>query len=271
MASLILCVSCFFLFVGVVRLPPFHGLVDLPFDVEHELGFAFLSIFCVLDSAYHRGSKESLVFFVLVYVIVAMAEILAPVFVFGAEYDFITSSLGPKLFSNMPIFVPVAWYVSSYPAFVVSETLFSRNIYAIIAAAAVLTTSTNVCSDPILSSVGSIAWKHNNVRKPDWVWRVEGADLLLFEGVPVRNFLGWFVVSLLYFSVFGMLSYRHAQSQSPPSVIAIVLSFCIGAFYVVHPIHPWSVRFVAFSFQCVPALAAIWKISIDSKRVKTNS
>jgi uncharacterized membrane protein len=87
-----------------------------------------------------------------------------------------TGTLAPSLF-GVPLAIACAWMVLF--AFV---RQFTRNVWL----AATLLTATDLLIDPLAS--GALGF---------WRWSVPG----LYFGVPISNFAGWFLVSLLMFAL----------------------------------------------------------------------
>lgn len=84
---------------------------------QHELTVFLLFSFVFLHSSLEWGFWNGSLFLALVYAVVAVAEGLFSDLVFGAKYEFTAHcTLGPPLLLGRPLFLPVAWYVSSYPA-----------------------------------------------------------------------------------------------------------------------------------------------------------
>ena len=99
-----------------------------------------------------------------------------------------TGTLAPSLF-GVPLAIACAWMVLF--AFVRQLT---RNIWI----AAALLTATDLLIDPLASGVLGF-----------WKWSVPGP----YFGVPLSNFAGWFVVSLLMFAINRRVVERSVSQQ----------------------------------------------------------
>jgi uncharacterized membrane protein len=97
--------------------------------------------------------------------------------------------------------------------------------------AVMLTTASNIVSDPVMSSIGSFGWLNQAASKPEWIWRVAQGDSL-FEGVPISNFVGWAVVSLFFFGAAIVVIPNFLRKQNDP-IAALMVSFCTAVFYLV--------------------------------------
>jgi uncharacterized membrane protein len=107
---------------------------------------------------------------------------------FGA-YTY-TGTLGPELFA-VPIVVPLAWTMMAWPALVVGRTV-GRSGPAVVAVGAVALAAWDVFLDPQMVAAGH------------WRWLEPGPSLPLVPGVPLTNYGGWLLVSVL---IVGALHY----------------------------------------------------------------
>lgn len=200
---------------------------------QHSLVVFCMCCFCLTHSVVEWGRGPAVLFFLIVYVTVAVAEGFSADFVFGAPYHFTRDcSLGPHVLFGRPLFLPVAWYVCSYPAWWVATRLIgSRSVWFAVAVASLLTMFSDVIADPVLSTGGSASWIDSSLRKPEWIWHVS-ASQPQFEGVPISNFLGWLLVSSVYFGVFALCCKTELKRMRDPWSLLLV-NFCISVFYLV--------------------------------------
>ena len=92
-----------------------------------------------------------------------------------------TASLQPQL-HRVPVVIPLAWVMMLAPAWATSQLLFPSShwwIRALVSGAAF--TAWDIYLDPHLTRWGF------------WRWRQKGR----FEGIPISNFLGWFLWSTI--------------------------------------------------------------------------
>jgi uncharacterized membrane protein len=228
-------------------------MVSLPW--QHEASVALLLLFCLTHSAREWGWPRALTLLALVTTLVAVAEGFAAELFFG-DYRFMRQcTLGPHVLFGRPLFVPLAWYCCAYPALCLARVLLSprASFTQVSLLAALLTMANNVVADPLMSRYGS-SWWVTGVPAPEWIWNLAG-ESLVFEGVPVRNFGGWFVVSVAYFGAFFALARPPIRVRHPTSVLAA--SLCIALFYVLHPRHGVATRVSAAMCLLAPVLAGI--------------
>ena len=108
-------------------------------------------------------------------------------------------TLGPAVL-GVPVVIPLAWTMMGYPAFVVGRRIGRSRAAAAVAAAAALATW-DLFLDPQMVDAGH------------WTWRdTVGPELL---GVPVVNYLGWFVVALLMMSVLMRFAEHDVDDRVP--------------------------------------------------------
>ncbi len=114
-----------------------------------------------------------------------------------------TDLLGPKILGLVPLFVPLGWFLMSYPAFIMADwiapTSWSRGkrLLAVAALAALAMTAWDLVMDPARVQTGM------------WVWEVEGA----YFGVPLQNFVGWWATTFIALALFM----RFTRYTPPPT------------------------------------------------------
>lgn len=102
---------------------------------------------------------------------------------------------------GVPVLVPLAWVMMTWPALVVGRLLAagrSRGVRALVAAWALM--AWDVFLDPQMVDAGH------------WTWRFPEPSLPGVEGIPLTNFAGWFLVALLFC---GMLDRVVEDSPRP--------------------------------------------------------
>ena len=103
-----------------------------------------------------------------------------------------SSQLGPKFLGLVPYLIPLAWFMMMYPSFLIARWLIPNGprrwlrglILAAVAAA--IMTSWDLMMDPLMVQGGY------------WTWLVPGP----YFGVPLQNYLGWWLTTFLTFGVF---------------------------------------------------------------------
>lgn len=98
-----------------------------------------------------------------------------------------TGTLGPELL-GVPVVVPLAWAMMAWPALVVARTLAVRGAAVVVVGAAALTTW-DIFLDPQMVAAGH------------WTWFDPTPALPLVPGIPLTNYAGWLLVSVLVMAV----------------------------------------------------------------------
>ncbi len=108
-----------------------------------------------------------------------------------------TDLLGPKFLGLVPLFVPLGWFLMSYPAFVIADWIApiswprGKRIVTVAALAAFAMTAWDLVMDPARVHTGM------------WIWEVDGP----YFGVPLRNFAGWWMTALVALLLFQLLAH----------------------------------------------------------------
>ena len=112
-----------------------------------------------------------------------------------------TGDLGAEVL-GVPVVVPLAWTMMAWPALVVGRTLARRPCRSRWSAASALA-AWDLFLDPQMVDAGHWTWAH-----PD-------PGLPLVPGVPLTNYAGWLVVSVVMVGVLDRLLPRHSGPSGP--------------------------------------------------------
>ena len=91
--------------------------------VPFELMVPIFAVFSLAHCAWLLGWRHALAFFALAAVISLGAELLGTMTgaIFGRYYY--TDELGPKLFGEVPIVIPLAWFLMLYPSWLIANLM----------------------------------------------------------------------------------------------------------------------------------------------------
>jgi uncharacterized membrane protein len=161
--------------------------------VSTLVGFTF----ALLHAGQREGWRRALHLLALVFGVSLLFESVgvATGLVYG-PYHY-TNKLGPLFLGLVPYLIPVAWFMMSYPSFVIADRLIPagwkgwQRILSVAAVGGLAMTAWDLVMDPIMVAGGH------------WVWDVQGA----YFGIPLQNFSGWwltiFTTFALYLWLFG--------------------------------------------------------------------
>jgi putative membrane protein len=130
-------------------------------------------------------------------------------FPFG-QYAY-TGTLGPELL-GVPVVVPLAWVMMAWPALVVARTLAVRGP-AVVAVGAAALTAWDVFLDPQMVAAGH------------WTWFHPTPSLPLVPGVPLTNYLGWLLVSVLVMAVLNRALPKERVPSAPAAALYLWVYF----------------------------------------------
>jgi len=187
------------LFIGIPYHPFFTPLLTL---------LAF--VFALLHGSQNLGWKHTLLLLALTFGVSLLFESVgvATGLVYG-PYHY-TDKLGFKFLGLVPLLIPVAWFMMTYPSYVIAERLVPavKNKWArwllIAALGAVVMTAWDLAMDPMMVAGGH------------WVWEVPG----VYFGVPLQNYWGWWLTTFVTFILFLGLSRIAPVHPSPGSRFA---------------------------------------------------
>lgn len=166
----------------------------------------------LLHAAARYGWRRALLFWVLTTAITLLLEALgvSTGWVYG-PYHY-TERLGPRFLGLVPYIIPAAWFMALYPATVVAERALPLRRpmrtprWALPLLAGMTMTAWDLVMDPMM-----VAHQH-------WVWEVPGA----YFGVPIHNFVGWWVTTVLVVSSFLVLGRPQVPQPHPDDREAVI-------------------------------------------------
>lgn len=177
--------------------------------------------FALLHAGQRLGWKRALAFLGLVFGVSLLFETVgvATGLVYG-PYHY-TDKLGPRFLGLVPYLIPAAWFMMSYPSFVIADRLVpagwkhGARLLAVAALGGLVMTAWDLVMDPVMVAGGH------------WVWDVAGD----YFGIPLQNFWGWwltvFVTFVLFLSIPGRLSRSAAAFDRLALVSYLVTEFGI--------------------------------------------
>ncbi len=189
--------------------------VAVPNQAVTLVGFAF----ALLHAGQREGWKGALGLLALVFGVSLLFESVgvATGWVYG-PYHY-TEKLGPRFLGLVPYLIPVAWFMMSYPSFVIAERLAPegagrwQRVLAVAALGGLAMTAWDVIMDPIMVAGGH------------WVWDVDGA----YFGIPLQNFWGWWLTVFTSYALYLIARGRQAKPREAGFDRLAVLSYLVTA------------------------------------------
>jgi uncharacterized membrane protein len=184
------------------------------FNVSADVffGLAFALLFFTLGQAlYEMGIKKAVLFLLITGTVGFLAEVLGTNsgFPFGRYYY--TNFLGSK-FLGVPVVVPLVWFVIAY----LSYSIVAGNVPG---SQPNSTGSSLFAKTVLLTALGAVAWDF--MIDPMfssygyWVWTGQFLPLPELDGIPLTNFVGWFVlVALMIALCLWIISPSRNESRS---------------------------------------------------------
>ncbi len=164
--------------VGVLSLEAAAVAVQLVTGVPVPAVTVIAAAFVVACMFRIHGLWGTMAFAVLVFAIPYGSEFLGVLT--GVPYGTYTYSglVGPRLFGLVPIFIFIAWVHIGYLSIATTTLAYGRSSLWLAPLDGLLATAWDAMVDPLA------------VRAGFWAWQGSGA----FYGIPLTNFLGWFLV-----------------------------------------------------------------------------
>ncbi|OAN42500.1 carotenoid biosynthesis protein [Mycolicibacterium iranicum] len=122
-----------------------------------------------------------------------------------------TGTLGPEVL-GVPLVVPLAWVMMAWPALVVARTLAQRGTAVVLIGAFALT-AWDVFLDPQMVAAGH------------WFWFDPDPGLPLIPGVPLTNYAGWLLVSVVVLGLLNVTLRRGDEPSGPAATLYLWVYF----------------------------------------------
>ncbi len=166
--------------------------------------------FALIHAGQREGWRGALLLLALVFGVSLLFESVgvATGWVYG-PYHY-TAKLGPKFLGLVPYIIPVAWFMMSYPSFVIAEWLVTlgggrsttprwQRVLVTAAVGGLVMTAWDVIMDPIMVASGH------------WVWDTDGA----YFGIPLQNFWGWWLTVFVTYGLYLLVRPKTVAAPDP--------------------------------------------------------
>ena len=249
-----------------------YALLNTYFVLTPVLGdaprLAFLLVpllmggFSLSHAVYMLGHRHALIFLALTALISLAFEAVGVAT--GAVYGpyHYADLPGPRLF-DVPLAVPVAWFMVIYPGYALANTLADGcvvskprpglgRLLGLTALSALVMTAWDLVLDPQMVEAGQ------------WVWHVDGS----YFGIPVQNFVGWLATTSMVYLAYRMLEARWpprplgpasaAFERLPLAIYALLASgYAIGYMLLGRP----ALALIGLFAMGAPCLAALLRVT----------
>jgi putative membrane protein len=182
-------------------------------------------IFALLHAGRREGWTRALRLLALVFGVSLLFESVgvATGLIYG-PYHY-TDKLGPLFLGLVPYLIPVAWFMMSYPSFVIADRLVPEDwkrwqrLLAVAGVGGVVMTAWDLVMDPIMVYSGH------------WIWDVNGA----YHGIPLQNFLGWWVTVFTTYALYLLISGKSSTPTDERFDRLAVTSYLVTALGLILP------------------------------------
>ncbi len=164
-----------------------------------------------------------------------------------------TSFLGYKVLGHVPYTVPLSWFYMGFASYLLAGVLMERfspgrHMLWRVALGSWLLMVWDLVLDPAMA--------HESLMVQFWVWDETGP----YFGMPIKNFVGWWVTGLVFMLVSRLVWRKDADVRSFSLTIPVVMYAANMAFAMVlsASVGLWIPVFLAVILGLVPAALAVW-------------
>ncbi|WP_349673306.1 carotenoid biosynthesis protein [Lacrimispora sp.] len=184
------------------------GLTDGEFGgvLAPFLGVSMLLAFVLLHGFHRYGFKTMLIFFLITFIVSWSYESLSVHTGFPFGHYHYTDLMGVKL-GVVPVFIMPTYFAVAYLSWSIAQVLLDQqqsrlsgaSVFIIPFFSAFNMVLWDLCFDPFASTI-----------KETWIWENGGG----YFGVPIENFLGWFLCTYTIFQLFALyLRFRYYKNS----------------------------------------------------------
>jgi uncharacterized membrane protein len=212
-------------FFVLYALLTFYPLVLIGFHLASPPGLTIITTvvgftFALLHAGQREGWKAALRLLALVFSVSLLFESVgvATGLIYG-PYHY-TDKLGPLFLGLVPYLIPLAWFMMSYPSYVIADRLIPshwhrwQRLLAISAVGGLAMTAWDLVMDPFMVGGGH------------WVWDTGGA----YFGIPLQNFWGWWLTTFVTFALFLLFSGKTTRMARIQSDLLAIGAYTVTAF-----------------------------------------
>jgi uncharacterized membrane protein len=218
---------------AVALLNPWHLFGPASETVYYIQGTAWLA-FVLIHGSRRYGWDNLFIFFGITFLISWSIETAS--IAIGAPFGnfHYTDLLGARV-GAVPLAVLAAYFVGGYLAWTMGTIFLGelgtgierRNLVLVPVVASFVMVMWDLCLDPIKSTIEGA-----------WVWEDGGAYL----GVPISNYLGWYLTMFVIYQVFALYLYKFSTNKrvaqgrtywylSPVMYLGVALQYLLNPFF----------------------------------------
>jgi uncharacterized membrane protein len=214
------------------------------------------------------GPRELLVFFLIAYSITLLYE-----YTDGLGFSelvncrsYYSDLLGPKFFGKTPYMIPLAWSLSIYCAFTMTNIIFNRlkttreskenisyqwflKIVGMGIVTGLIMASWDLINDPVMVKIGA------------WSWSYSGS----YYGIPLWNYEAWVEIPAVIFVLFSFYLCKIRKSQiciggdkrSNYTLLVVILYLALLIIYAIYAVYEAVIYVIPWAAMTMGPLATI--------------
>ncbi len=164
-------------------------------------------VFALIHGAVVYGYRGILAFFALCFIVGTMVENFGVLTGFPFGHYYFTDVMGPKIL-HVPIFLGLAYLGMGYLSWTLGRVILGSpqgplagsRVFALPLMAACIMVAWDLCLDPAWATIVHA-----------WIWQQGG----VYFGVPVSNFLGWYLHVYILYQLFALYLRGRSTNRRP--------------------------------------------------------
>jgi len=183
--------------------------------IVNEFDPIILAIFIFVIAGFHGieryGLKNMAIFFMTTWIVSNFFEALSIQTGFPFSFYHYVNLPGPRIF-DVSVIIMFAYFGMGYASWTLSHVLAGqyskrlegKQIFIVPFVGVFIMVMWDLIMDPSFSTLQSI-----------WVWQSPGP----YFGVPIMNFVGWFLVVFIFFQIFALYISKYDKNSHDKSII----------------------------------------------------
>jgi uncharacterized membrane protein len=252
---------------SISTLSPLLTLLNLSWSYIFHLGWFFLFLFIIFHAKIVLGAINTVILIIITFILTFILEYMGIQGLIPNCEFYYTGDPAFSVLGEVPVLIPVGWFIIFYIGLIMTYIIFNGLFKKLkhkeltnhpkfllfgSITAGIIVVSWDLIHDPV-----AVAYKI-------WIWKTKG----IFFGIPVMNFIGWFVIGFAIYLLFHFYLFKtkketnYEKYKTSWFIMLPVISYLILlTIDVIHATQINRVELIPVGFVCMSFLIILSCIS----------